>query len=165
MSALIRESHANEIQPCWVPADSTSGLYPTPTSLIPGGAPIGAGCPISPTPPQVLILNSYPTTAGKYYDIAITGLVSLVGGVSPGADQARIFMSVDPLPIDPPATTGEWADDIRIGGTTDTYFTKFVRLLCNVDAVVSIGIQGFQIGGSTATYSSSWINISVSEVP
>lgn len=164
MSALIRESHANEVQPCWVPADSTAGNYPTPFDLSLGG-PITAGCPISPAPPQVLTLTSYATTAGKYYDIAITGSITLSTGSSSGGDQARIFISVDPLPISPPATTGEWADDIRIGATTTTYFTKFVRLLCNVNSVVSIGIQGFQIGGSTATYSSAWVNLSVSEVP
>jgi hypothetical protein len=164
MSLLSNQSYANPTTPLWTPAGSGGGGgYPTPTDLSP--VPISAGCPIFPAPPQVLILTPYTTTVGKYYDIAITGLISLVSGVSSGGDQARIFMSVDPLPIFPPATTGEWADDIRVGGTTDTYFTKFVRLLCNADSVVSIGIQGFQIGGSTATYSSSWINISVSEVP
>jgi len=165
MSALIRESHANETQALFLSADAVvPSSYPTPTDLT-LGAPISAGCPLFPLPPQVLILTPYATTAGKYYDIAITGLISLVSGVSSGGDQVRIFMSVDPSPIFPPATTGEWADDIRVGATTDTYFTKFVRLLCNVDAVASIGVQGFQIGGSTATYSSSWINLSISEVP
>jgi hypothetical protein len=162
MSALIRESHANETQPCWIPADEGGG-YATPTEICPSGG-ITTNFPISPAPPVSLALTSFPTIAGKYYDINIQLGTYITTGASTNLDVGRIYVSVDPPPFIPPTTVGEWANDYRIGVTTDTFITFFCRLKSTANSTVQVNLQAFQVAGSTAQYGVGVVSVTVSEL-
>lgn len=159
MSLLPNQSYANPDTPLWAPASIVTAFQST--ELVP--VPISSGMPIDPAPPFTYILPAYPTKAGGIYDINILMAVDVVSGVSSGGDQLRLFVSVDPPPFG--TSTGEWANDYRIGATPRTYVSLYLQLKCTADSVFSLSQLAWQIGGSTATYSSGLISVLISEVP
>ncbi len=159
MSLVPNQSYANETTPLFASAAAISGLSPTQWLT----APVTLG-PLTPsTPTYVAGQPAYNTTAGKYYDITVLTVVDLDSGSTTGVDQMRVIANIDDASFG--TTVGSFANDYRVGGTSTTYLTFTIRLLCTASGILKVGYEATQVAGSTGIYECGVVSVLINEVP
>lgn len=147
MSALIRESHANNQTPLWLSAsippqgEVTELLAPSSitTTLT------GSFVQVSPS-----AFTVYPTKAGNYYDVSVLFNANISSGTSGGYDVLEIGISVDGGTLG--ATIGSWVTSQQIGYGSPQRNASSVRLYCGADSTLRLYLKRTLLGGSTAVY-------------
>ena len=154
MSALIRESHANETTPLWVPAGQGGGGSP-PTELI--ALPITVAVPN--TPPGVSIpIDVYNTSPDVWYDVNIVGVLELQSGVPNIGDQLQVALVLGTDPTD----TFKFQTLINITTTATTLSLRIRNKNVTAD---QIALNAVTFGTGTGVYDLTIDSVNVSAVP
>jgi hypothetical protein len=159
MALVPNQSYANADTPLFAAASVLTEL--SPTQWLSGPVTLGPLAPSTPT--YVTGQPAYNTIAGKYYDITVLTVVDLDSGSSTGGDQMRVIANVDNASFG--TTVGSFANDYRVGGTSTTYLTFTIRLLCTASGVLRIGYEATQVAGSTGIYECGVVSVLINEVP
>jgi len=158
MSALIRESHANNLTPLWLPANTAIQGEVT-ELLAPSSFNVGLTGSIAQINPTFFAV--YPTKAGTYYDITFLFRIDLDSGASPGYDVLELGISVDGAALG--STVGSWVTSQQIGYGSNQRNSQSIRLYCATDSTLRLFVRAVLLGGSTANYSIAGGSITVSE--
>lgn len=159
MSALIRESHANNLTPLWLPANTaiqgevTELLAPSSTNI---AGITGSFVQVNPASFTV-----YPTKAGNYYDVSVLFVANISTGTSPGYDVLEIGFSVDGGTLG--NTVGSWVTSQQIGYGSAQRNVQSIRLYCGTDDTLRIFLKRTLLGGSTAVYDVGIGSITISQ--
>jgi hypothetical protein len=153
MSALIRESHANETTPLWVPAGQ--GGDKPPAELV--ALPITVAVPN--TPPGVSIpIDVYNTSPDVWYDVNIVGVLELQSGVPNIGDQLQVALVLGTDPTD----TFKFQTLIN---TTTTATTLSFRIRNKNVTADQIALNAVTFGTGTGVYDLTIDSVNVSAVP